>query len=306
MSFFEKLRKGISKARLHFESMLDEAIRNFKGYDEDFFDSLEEALILADVGADVSSEVTNTLKKQVREHKATHPGDVRNLLKQELYRILDAPEGKTLKCLSSNQQELDVILVVGVNGTGKTTSIGKLASYLAGEGKKVLIAGADTFRAAAMEQLEIWAGRANADYVGSKQGSDPSSVVHDGIHAAMNRKKDVLICDTAGRLHTKQNLMEELKKMKRVIQKEAPEARIETLIVLDASTGNNAMNQAEKFNDAIGIDGIVLTKLDGTAKGGIVITICRKMDIPVKLIGIGEKIDDLRPFDAGQFIDALF
>lgn len=301
MSFFQKLKEGLEKTRKGIMEKVDQVLVSFGKIDDDLFDELEEALISSDVGVDTTLKIIDNIKKKVRERKLANPIEVKNLLKEEIKNILSA---------GNNDLNLSgcptVIVVIGVNGVGKTTSIGKIANLLKKDGKKVIIAAGDTFRAAAIDQLEIWAQRAGVEIIKQSEGSDPAAVVYDAIQAAKSRKADVLICDTAGRLHTKKNLMEELKKISRVIDRELPNSTKEVLLVLDATTGQNAISQAKTFKEAAEITGIVLTKLDGTAKGGIVIAIKSELGIPVKLVGVGEKIDDLQFFDAQEFTEALF
>ncbi len=261
-------------------------------------------LILSDIGVDTSLELTDALRTRIKAEGITNPKAIYGMLKEEIRARLSKHEDTYLRCMQPGEG-LDIILIVGVNGTGKTTTAGKIAALLKDEGKSVLIAAADTFRAAAIEQLELWAKRAKAGIIKHKHGADPGAVVFDAIRAAKSRGIDVLIIDTAGRLHTKKNLMEELKKIHRVIEREATDSRKETLIVLDATSGNNALVQARAFGEATGIDGIVLTKMDGTAKGGIIIPVTSELDVPVKFIGIGEKLDDLRHFDSDEFTEAL-
>lgn len=272
----------------------------FFSVDEDFFEELEENLIMADVGAVTAARICDRLRKKVKEEGLASPDQVRGGLKQIISQMLEGPSELDLSTKPS------VILVIGVNGVGKTTTIGKLANNLRQQGKKVLLAAADTFRAAAIDQLQIWADRAQVDLVRHEEGSDPAAVVFDAINAGTARGCDVVICDTAGRLHNKKNLMDELSKIARVIEREAPGCAKEVLLVLDATTGQNALNQAKLFREAAGLTGLVLTKLDGTARGGVVIGIREELDIPIKYIGVGEQIDDLRPFDPVEFANALF
>lgn len=298
---FQRLKDGLSKTRNAFSEGVENVLKSFVRIDEDLFDELCEALICGDIGAELAMDITDELRDRVKSERVTDGNEVRALLQKII----------TEKMTSENvgldlSGKPAVIMVIGVNGVGKTTSIGKLAAHFVADGKKVLLAAADTFRAAAAEQLELWADRAGADIVRGAEGADPSSVLFDACSAAKKRNCDVLICDTAGRLHNKKNLMDELAKMNRIIDRELPESSRETLLVLDASTGQNAAVQAEMFSKTADITGIILTKLDGTAKGGIVISISQKMDIPVKFIGIGEETDDLRPFDAEEFARALF
>lgn len=301
MSFFQKLKEGLDKTRKGIMEKVDQVLVSFGKIDDDLFDELEEVLIASDVGVDTTLKIIENIKKKVKERKLTNPIEVKNLLKEEIKNILSG--GNNTLDLSGSPS---VIVVIGVNGVGKTTSIGKIANLLKRNGKKVILAAGDTFRAAAIDQLEIWAQRAGVDIIKQSEGSDPAAVVYDAIQAAKSRKADLLICDTAGRLHTKKNLMEELKKISRVIERELPYAPKEVLLVLDATTGQNAISQAKTFKEAAEITGIVLTKLDGTAKGGIVIAIKSELGIPVKLVGVGEKIDDLQFFDAEEYTEALF
>jgi fused signal recognition particle receptor len=301
MGFFEKLKNGLKKTRESITQKVDQLLVSFGKIDDDMFDELEEILITSDIGVETSEKIIETLRERVKKDKITDSREVKRLLKEELYKILGSEtEGLRLNTKPS------IIIVIGVNGVGKTTSIGKICNLLCHQGKKVMVAAGDTFRAAAIDQLEIWADRAGVDIIRHKEGSDPSAVVYDAIAASKSRGHDVIVCDTAGRLHTKKNLMEELKKIFRVVQRELPDADIETLLVLDATTGQNAVSQARNFTEAVGVSGLVLTKLDGTAKGGIVISIKSQLNIPVKFIGVGEQIDELQPFNPGEFIDALF
>ncbi|NLF36997.1 MAG: signal recognition particle-docking protein FtsY [Clostridiaceae bacterium] len=307
MNFFQRLKEGLSKTKDKLTKQIDKLLASFRKIDEELFEQLEEILIESDIAIDTVLEIIENLKNSVKINNITDPMDIRYLLKDNLYKILSKKDDNILFALNpNNSNKLNIILVVGVNGTGKTTSIGKLSLLLSQTGKNVMLAAADTFRAAASEQLNEWAKRTNVDIISHKSGADPGAVVYDAIHAAKRRDTDVLICDTAGRLHTKSNLMEELKKIRRVITKEAEDDIVETVLVIDASSGQNSMVQARVFNECVHIDGIILTKLDGTAKGGIVVSICNELDIPVKYIGIGEKADDLKPFDAKEFVEALF
>ncbi len=299
MGFFDRLKEGLSKTKKNFTEKVESLLKSFKQVDDELFEELEEVLVLSDVGVKTSQKIIENLKERVKKEKISATEAVKELLKEEMLSIIN------LENKLSEKYPL-IILMVGVNGVGKTTSIGKIANLLKSNGKKVLIAAADTFRAAAAEQLEIWAKRVGCDIIKHVEGSDPAAVVFDGIQAMRARKADVLIVDTAGRLHTKKNLIEELKKIDRVINQQMPEASKETLLVIDATTGQNALNQAKEFNRAVNISGIVLTKLDGTAKGGIIISICDELKIPVKFVGVGEKIDDLQYFNAKEFVDALF
>lgn len=300
MGFFDKLKQGLGKTKDTFKNAVDSVFVTFSSIDDDFYEELTEALILADLGAQTAMEVVDELKERV---KSKHIGNTEEA-KAELYAVLsEAISGDSSLDLSGSPA---VIMVIGVNGVGKTTSIGKMAHFLKSEGKSVILAAADTFRAAAADQLAIWAERNSVPMIRHEEGSDPAAVVFDACAAAKSRKADVLICDTAGRLHNKKNLMDELEKIYRVIKRELPDSSLEVLLVLDATTGQNAVNQAEMFKDTADITGIVLTKLDGTAKGGIVINIKKKLGIPVKFIGVGEGIDDMQPFDPESFSKALF
>ena len=300
MGFFNKIAQGLKKTRDSMMGKVDALLNSFTKIDEDFFEELEENLIMADVGAVTAARICDRLRKKVKEEGLASPDQVRSGLKQIISQMLEGPSELDLSTKPS------VIRVIGVNGVGKTTTIGKLANNLRQQGKKVLLAAADTFRAAAIDQLQIWADRAQVDLVRHEEGSDPAAVVFDAINAGTARGCDVVICDTAGRLHNKKNLMDELSKIARVIEREAPGCAKEVLLVLDATTGQNALNQAKLFREAAGLTGLVLTKLDGTARGGVVIGIREELDIPIKYIGVGEQIDDLRPFDPVEFANALF
>ncbi|MEE0212116.1 MAG: signal recognition particle-docking protein FtsY [Negativibacillus sp.] len=300
MGFFNKIAEGLKKTRDSMMGKVDALLNSFTKIDEDFFEELEENLIMADVGAVTAARICDRLRKKVKGEGLASPDQVRGGLKQIISQMLEGPSELDLSTKPS------VILVIGVNGVGKTTTIGKLANNLRQQGKKVLLAAADTFRAAAIDQLQIWADRAQVDLVRHEEGSDPAAVVFDAINAGTARGCDVVICDTAGRLHNKKNLMDELSKIARVIEREAPGCAKEVLLVLDATTGQNALNQAKLFREAAGLTGLVLTKLDGTARGGVVIGIREELDIPIKYIGVGEQIDDLRPFDPVEFANALF
>ena len=299
MGFFDKLKAGLQKTKNAVFGQLNEVIKNFRKVDEDLLEELEEIMIMSDMGAVTTEKVIDELRDRIRTKNIKSA----DLVKNELAEILrdQIGEGGELDLSTSPS----VILVIGVNGVGKTTSIGKIAHNLKKEGKRVVVAAADTFRAAAIDQLAVWCERAGVELIAQKEGADPASVVYDAIAAANKRKADVLIIDTAGRLHNKQNLMNELSKIRRVIARELPEASVETLLVLDATTGQNGLIQAKQFGEATGLTGIVLTKLDGTAKGGIVFAIANEMHLPVKFIGVGEQIDDLTPFDAHGFVEAL-
>lgn len=301
MGFFDKLKDGLTKTKDAFNDKINVVMSNFRKVDEEMMEALEEALILSDVGTITSTKIINNLRSRVKLEKLEEPEVIQNALKEEIVKELTAKESTV-----NLETKPSVMMMVGVNGAGKTTSIGKIAANLKAEGKKVLIAAADTFRAAAIEQLEVWAERANVDFIRRPEKSDPASVVFDAIKKAKEENYDVVIIDTAGRLHTKKNLMDELGKMQRIIDRELPEASQEILLVLDGTTGQNAVMQAKQFAEVTKITGIVLTKIDGTSKGGIVIGISSEMNIPVKYIGVGEKIEDLQRFDAKQFAEALF
>ena len=299
--FFARLKSGLSKTRSGFVSGMDSIFKGFKSIDDEFYEELEEMLIMGDVGVNTTNVLIERLKESVKKNHVHVPAECRDLLIESIKEIMAPPEDAY-----SFTDEKTVIMVVGVNGVGKTTTVGKLASRMKESGKKVLVAAADTFRAAANEQLTRWAERAGVDIVSSKEGTDPASVVYDAVTAAKARNVDVLLCDTAGRLHNKKNLMDELAKMNRIVDREYPGAKRETWVVLDATTGQNAVNQAREFNEAAHLNGIVLTKMDGTAKGGIAIAISSELKIPVKYIGVGEGIDDLQRFDCDEFVTALF
>ena len=301
MGFFEKLRSGLAKTKAALVSGVNSVFSGLSGFDEDFFEELEEILILADVGVMASGEIIDELRDKIKTEKIKDGDEAKKALFDILAERLDG-EGVGLKLDTTPS----VILVIGVNGVGKTTSIAKIASYLKSEGKTPVLAAADTFRAAAIDQLGVWAERIGVDMIKQSEGSDPAAVVYDAIGAARKKNADVLIVDTAGRLHNKKNLMDELAKIDRVISRELPNAARETLLVLDATTGQNAVNQAKEFKNSANITGLVLTKLDGTAKGGIVFSIKNELNIPVKFIGVGEGQDDLRPFVAEDFVKALF
>ena len=299
MGLFSNISGGLKKTRESFAAKLNDVFK-FSKIDDDLYDELEEILVTADVGVNTSTAICDRLRQIVKEEKIKEPDEARRALKRVIRELL----GETPELILNTKPSL--ILVIGVNGVGKTTTIGKLAYNLKQQGKKVILGAADTFRAAAIEQLQVWADRAGAEIVKHGGGSDPAAVVFDAISAAKSRGSDVVICDTAGRLHNKKNLMDELTKISKVVSRELPGADIETLLVLDASTGQNAVNQAREFAATSAITGIVLTKLDGTAKGGIVLAVKNDLGIPVKLIGVGEGIDDLQSFDADQFTEALF
>lgn len=300
MGLFDKLKESLAKTRESVNSRIEDVIRSFRTVDEDLLEELEEALIMSDLGVNTSVEIISKLRDAAKEERITESANLRKKLKEILVGILS--EGESELKVKGNPA---VIMVIGVNGVGKTTSIGKLANTFTSNGKKVVIAAADTFRAAAIEQLEVWAMRAKADIIKQQEGSDPAAVIFDAIAAAKKRQADVLLCDTAGRLHNKKNLMDELKKIYRIIQKELPDSSLEVLLVLDATTGQNAVQQAKEFKEAADITGIILTKLDGTAKGGIVFSVKNDYNIPVKLIGLGEGIDDIDEFDPQKFVDAI-
>jgi len=320
MSFFKKLRdaivqkseavtqkftEGLSKTRDLLVEKVEDLVRRYKKIDENFFEELEEILISADVGVNTVMELIDDLRGEVRKHKIENALDLQPVLSEKLVALLKNDDAQDVT-LNVQDGRLNVILFVGVNGVGKTTTIGKMAHMFKQQGKKVLLAAGDTFRAAAIEQLEVWGERVGVDVVKHQQGADPAAVIYDAVQAAKSRGVDVLLCDTAGRLQNKVNLMEELSKVHRVVQRELPGAPHEVLLVLDATTGQNALNQAKTFGQSAGVTGIVLTKLDGTAKGGIVIAIRNELNIPVKYVGLGEKMDDLQPFDPEQFVHALF
>ncbi len=300
MGIFSKINKGLKKTRDSFMNAVTGVLNSFTKIDEDLFEELEETLIMSDIGMKTACRITDQLRKKVKELGITDPKDIYD----ELYKIVSDIVGKGEPL--NLETKPSIIIVIGVNGVGKTTTIGKLAANLKAQGKKVILGAADTFRAAAIDQLGIWAERAGVDMIKSVEGSDPASVVFDTIAAAKARGTDVIICDTAGRLHNKKNLMDELSKIYRVIKRELPDASMESLLVLDAATGQNAVNQAREFKNAADITGIVLTKLDGTARGGIVLAIHDELSIPVKFIGVGEQIDDLQPFDSESFARSLF
>ena len=301
MGFFSKLKEGLTKTRDNIVSGIDSVFSGFSSIDDDFYDELEETLIMGDIGVVATEEILDDLKAKVKENKIKNPADCKQLLIDSIKEKMD---------LGENAYEFEnrksIVMLIGVNGVGKTTSVGKLAGLLKAQNKKVIMAAADTFRAAAIEQLTEWSNRTGADIIAQSEGSDPAAVIYDSIAACKARKADVLLCDTAGRLHNKKNLMEELKKINRIIEKEYPDAYRETLVVLDGTTGQNALSQAKQFMEVADVTGIILTKLDGTAKGGIAVAIQSELGIPVKYIGIGEKIDDLQKFDAEAFIHALF
>ena len=299
--FFKRLVEGLTKTRNNIVSGIDSIFSGFSAIDEDFYEEIEEILIMGDLGINATTAIIEDLKQKVKEQHIKEPSACKQLLIDSIKAQMNV--GETAYEFENRQS---VVLVIGVNGVGKTTSIGKLAGKLKDQGKKVILAAADTFRAAAGEQLTEWAHRAGVEIISGQEGSDPAAVVYDAVAAAKARKADVLLCDTAGRLHNKKNLMEELKKINRVIDREYPDAFRETLVVLDGTTGQNALAQARQFSEIADITGIILTKLDGTAKGGIAVAIHSELGIPVKYIGVGESIDDLQKFDADEFVNALF
>lgn len=299
--FFSRLVEGLNKTRENIVSGIDSIFSGFSAIDDDFYEELEETLIMGDIGIQTTMTIMEDLRKKVKEQHIKDPSQCKQLLIDSIQSQMD---------LGENAYEFEnrqsVVLVIGVNGVGKTTSVGKLAGQLKDEGKKVVLAAADTFRAAAIEQLTEWANRAGVEIIAQQEGSDPAAVIYDAVAAAKSRKADVLICDTAGRLHNKKNLMEELRKINRIIEKEYPDAYRETLVVLDGTTGQNALVQAKQFMEVADITGIILTKLDGTAKGGIAVAIQAELGLPVKYVGVGEKIDDLQKFNSTDFVNALF
>lgn len=300
MGFFNKIKEGLKKTRNVVMGQIDSMLKSFTKIDEELFEELEELLVMGDVGVPTAEKICQELRVRVKKEGVKDPEQINLLLEEVISDILDGDSQLDLSTSPS------IILVIGVNGVGKTTTIGKLAKRLSNEGKKVILAAADTFRAAAIDQLDIWAKRSNCEIIKQKEGSDPAAVIFDAISAAKARNADVIICDTAGRLHNKKHLMEELAKINRIIDRELPDSSKEKLLVLDATTGQNAVNQAEQFRNATGITGIILTKLDGTAKGGVVLAIKDGLGIPVKYIGVGEQIDDLQPFNSSEFAKALF
>ena len=298
MGFFDKIKQGMKRTREIFSGRMDELVENYKELDDDFYEDLSDILIMADVGMKTTELAVGRLKEKCKNEKIGDPAKAREALKEILTDILQA-----------EPMQLDspmVLLIIGVNGVGKTTSIGKLASRMKVMGRRVIICAADTFRAAAAEQLTVWAERADVPIIKQKEGADPAAVVFDGIQAAKGRHADVLLVDTAGRLHNKAHLMEELRKISRVVEREYPEASVKALLVIDATTGQNGLAQAQVFSEVANLDGIILTKLDGTAKGGIAIAIRSEMGLPVRYIGLGEQLDDMQPFDAKQFVEAIF
>lgn len=300
MGFFSKISEGLKKTRDSMKQRIDQVVKSFTKIDEELFEELEETLVMSDVGVVTAQHICQRLRERVKAEGVTDAAQVREMIKEIVTEMLSG--GETLKM----DTQPSVVLVIGVNGAGKTTMIGKLSHILKEQGKKVLVAAADTFRAAAIDQLEVWTQRAGVELIKTAEGSDPAAVVYDAIAAGKARKSDVILVDTAGRLHNKKNLMDELAKIHRIIRRELPDSDLETLLVLDGTTGQNAISQARLFSEATDITGIVLTKLDGTAKGGVVIGIREELKIPVKYIGVGEQIEDLQPFDAKAFADALF
>ncbi len=299
--FFKRLVNGLAKTRENIVSGIDSIFSGFSSIDDDFYEEIEEILIMGDIGINATTSIIQKLKDQVAEKHIKDPSECKQLLIDSVTEQMQVEDTQY-----EFENRKSVILVVGVNGVGKTTSVGKLAGKLKDQGKKVVLAAADTFRAAAGEQLTQWANRAGVEIIGGQDGADPASVVYDAVAAAKARNADVLLCDTAGRLHNKKNLMEELRKIYRILEREYPEAYLETLVVLDGTTGQNALIQARQFSEAANLTGIILTKLDGTAKGGIAVAIQSELNIPVKYIGVGESIDDLQKFDAEAFVNALF
>ncbi len=300
MGFFSKIKEGLKKTRNSISEGITSIVNSFTRIDEELFEELEEILVMSDIGVNTAGEICEKLREKIKETGTTDPSLIKGMMKEIIVEMLGDDESLRLETKPS------VILVIGVNGVGKTTSIGKIASQLKSEGKNVVLGAADTFRAAAIDQLGIWAERAGVTMVKSVEGTDPASVVFDTIASAKAKGADVIICDTAGRLHNKKNLMDELAKINRVIARELPDSSVETLLVLDAATGQNAVNQAREFKNVTDITGIVLTKLDGSAKGGIIIPIRNELNIPVKFIGVGEGIEDLQPFNAIEFADGIF
>ncbi len=300
MGFFERLKAGLKKTKDSMMSKIESLLNSFTKIDEDLFEELEETLIMCDIGVTTSMKICDELRERVKSEGVKEPSMIMDMLKEVIAEMLGEDKPLDLSTVPS------VILVIGVNGVGKTTTIGKLAYQLKNEGKKVLVAAADTFRAAAIDQLEVWTQRAGVDIIKHNEGSDPAAVVFDALTAAKARKTDVVICDTAGRLHNKKNLMDELRKISRIVHQQAEGCALEVLLALDATTGQNAVNQAKQFNEVADITGIILTKLDGTAKGGIIISIADDLKVPVKLVTVGEKIDDIQPFSAKDFVNALF
>lgn len=301
LGFFGRLKAGLTKTRDNIVAGMDSIFSGFSNIDEDFYEELEEILIMGDIGVNTTEEILDKLRKKVKENHIKEPMDCKEILIQEIKEQMKVEDNAY-----DFEEKQSVILVIGVNGVGKTTSIGKLAGKFKNNGKKVILAAADTFRAAAGEQLTEWANRAGVEIIGGVEGADPASIIYDAAAAAKARKADILLCDTAGRLHNKKNLMEELKKIDRILVKEFPEANRETFVVVDATTGQNALAQAKEFSEVAPITGVILTKLDGTAKGGIAVAIQSELGIPVKYAGVGEKIEDLQKFDSDSFVNALF
>ena len=299
--FFSRLVEGLSKTRSNIVEGIDSIFSGFSKIDEDFYEEIEEILIMGDIGINATTAIIEDLREKVKEQKIKEPSECKELLINSIKEQMDVGE-----TAYEFENKTSVVLVIGVNGVGKTTSVGKLAGKLKDQGKKVILAAADTFRAAAGEQLGEWAKRAGVEMIGGQEGADPAAIIYDAVAAAKSRKADILLCDTAGRLHNKKNLMEELKKIERILTKEFPEAFRETLVVLDGTTGQNALAQARQFKEVADITGIILTKLDGTAKGGIAVAIQSELGIPVKYIGVGESIDDLQKFNSDEFVNALF
>lgn len=299
--FFSRLKDGLTKTRDNIVAGIDAVFYGASEIDDDFYEELEEILIMGDIGVNATNDIIERMKDEVKKRHLRHPSECKELLVESIKEQMHVEE-----TAYDFEKEQSVIFIIGVNGVGKTTSVGKLASILKGQGRKVLIAAADTFRAAAGDQLAEWAHRAGVDMIGGAEGADPASVIYDAVNAAKARKVDVLICDTAGRLHNKKNLMEELKKMNRIIDREFPDAHRENLIVLDGTTGQNALSQAREFGEVANLTGIILTKMDGTAKGGIAVAIQSELNVPVKYIGVGETIEDLQKFHADEFVNALF
>lgn len=300
MGFFEKLKNGLKKTKDSMMGRIESLLHSFNKIDEDLFEELEEMLILCDIGVTTSEKICDKLRQKVKQEGVKEPEKIKDMLKEIITEMLGEDQKLDMSTTPS------VILVIGVNGVGKTTTIGKLAYQLHKQGKKVIVAAADTFRAAAIDQLEVWTERAGVGIIKHNEGSDPASVIFDALVAAKARQADVVICDTAGRLHNKKNLMDELKKISRIVHQQAEGCALEVLLALDATTGQNAVNQARQFNEVADITGIILTKLDGTAKGGIIISITDDLQVPVKLVTVGEKIDDIQPFSARDFVEALF
>ncbi|ABO50584.1 signal recognition particle-docking protein FtsY [Desulforamulus reducens MI-1] len=302
MGFFDRLKESLTKTRQSFIEKIDQVVTGRTGIDEDLYEELEEVLIQADVGVSTAMKLVERVRKGVKARNVQEASRLKEIFQEELEYLM----GEKITPIQLNPEGPTVIMVVGVNGVGKTTTIGKMAHNFKEQGKKVLLAAGDTFRAAAIDQLEIWADRVGVDIIKHQEGSDPGAVAYDAVHAARSRKADILLVDTAGRLHNKSNLMDELRKVHKIVAREMPGAPHEVLLVLDATTGQNALNQVKIFSEAVNVTGIALTKLDGTAKGGVVTSIVTEMAIPVKLIGIGERMDDLRPFNPKDFINALY